>query len=311
MKLFKLKGKIILAPMEGVTNIPFKVLCKKYGSSLAYTSQLSAVAINRKSERILKQARSVSEERPVGLQLFGRNPEVLLKAAKKFEKNFDLIDLNFGCPSNKIVKQGYGSALLKEKDRIFDIVNIVSEGLKKPLTVKIRSGFKKVEALELVKVIERAGASAITIHARTQKQGYSGKADWELIKKVKSKVGIPVIGNGDVIDEESAERMLKETGCDYVMVGRGAMKNPFLFKRINHYLKTGKKLKQKDKLELFKEYYELCKKYKMVELKNLKVILSYFTQGLGGSKKIRERINKVKSVNELLKINNKFNKFII
>jgi len=183
MKLFKLKGKIILAPMEGVTNIPFKVLCKKYGSSLAYTSQLSAVAINRKSERILKQARSVSEERPVGLQLFGRNPEVLLKAAKKFEKNFDLIDLNFGCPSNKIVKQGYGSALLKEKDRIFDIVNIVSEGLKKPLTVKIRSGFKKVEALELVKVIERAGASAITIHARTQKQGYSGKADWELNKK--------------------------------------------------------------------------------------------------------------------------------
>ncbi len=259
-------------------------------------------AITRGSERILKQSESVKEEKPVGVQLFGRNPETLLEAAKKFEKNFDVIDLNFGCPSKNIVRQGYGAALLKEKEKIFEIVSTLSKGLKKPLTVKMRSGFKKVEAVELVKVIEKAGASAITIHARTQKQGYSGKADWEIIRKVKETVSIPIIGNGDVVDEESAEKMLKETKCDYIMLGRGAMKNPFLFKRINYYLKTGKKLKQVNKLELFKEYYELCKKYKLVELKNLKLIFCYFTQGLDDSKKLRERINKVKSVNDLLKV---------
>jgi len=302
MRFPKLKSKVILAPLEDVTNIPFRIMCEKYGVGITYTQQLSAVALIRESKRSLELIKRSKDEKLVGLQLFGRNPEVLLEAAKKYGKDFDVIDLNFGCPSKKIVEQGYGSALLKEKNKIFEIVNTLAKNLDKPVTVKMRSGFKKVEALELVKVIEKAGASAITLHARTMEQGYSGKSDWELIKKVKETVKIPIIGNGDVVDEESAKEMLEKTKCDYIMIGRGAMKNPFIFERIDYYLKTGKKLEQKDKIKLFEEYYELCKKYNMESVVNLKQIACYFTQGLENSSKIREKLQKVKNAEEILNI---------
>ena len=294
MKFPKLKSKVILAPMEGVSNIPFRVLCKKYGAGMTYTQQLSSIALLRNSEKTVKLADCLKEEKPVGLQLFGRDQDKLLEAAKIYGKKFNVIDLNFGCPSKKIVQQGYGSALLKEKDRVFNIINTLTENLDKPVTVKMRSGFKKVDALELVKIMEKAGASAITLHARTREQGYSGYADWELIKKVKEIVKIPIIGNGDVVDEESAEKMLNETNCDYIMVGRAAMKNPFIFKRINYYLKTGKKLDQKDKFELFEEYYKLCKKYNLVNLNNLKLIAGYFSYSTENGKEIREKLQKAK-----------------
>ena len=242
MRFPKLKSKTILAPMEDVTNIPFRILCQRYGAGITYTQQLSAIALLRENKKSLELIKRSRDENLVGLQLFGRDPETLLKAAEKYGKNFDAIDLNFGCPSKKIVEQGYGSALLKEKNKIFEIVNTLAKNLDKPVTVKMRSGFKKVEALELIKEIERAGATAVTLHARTKEQGYSGKSDWELIRKVKEIVKIPIIGNGDVVDEESAEDILEKTKCDYIMIGRGAMKNPFIFKRINHYLKTGKRL---------------------------------------------------------------------
>jgi tRNA-dihydrouridine synthase B len=306
MNFPQLKGKVILAPLENVSNIAFRILCRKYGASLAYTQQLSAVALLRGNKKSMKLIKTFPKDKPVGIQLFGRNPKTLLEAAKKYGKNFDLIDLNFGCPSRKIVEQGYGSALLKEKGKVKEIISTLVKGLDKPVTVKMRSGFKKVEALELVKVMEEAGVNAITLHARTREQGYSGKADWELIKKVKAELSIPVIGNGDVVDEESAERLLKETGCDYIMIGRGAMKNPFLFKRINHYLKTGEKLKQKSKVELFQEYYELCEKCECVSLSNLKQIAGYFSYGLKGGGKIREQLQKVKSVEEIFGILEKF-----
>jgi len=286
--------------MEDVSNIPFRLLCQKYGAGITYTQQISAIALLRENEKALKLIRRAKEEKIVGLQLFGRNPENLLKAAKKYGGEFEIIDLNFGCPSRKVVEQGYGSALLREKGRIKKIVNTLSKGLDKVVTVKMRSGFKKVEAVELVKVIEKAGAAAITIHARTQKQGYSGKADWEIIRKVKESVKIPIIGNGDVVDEESAEKMLKETGCDYVMIARGAMKNPFLFKRINHYLETGEKLKQKSKVELFEEYYKLCEEYRLISISNLRQMACYFTQGMDNSAELRDKIQKSKSVEEIL-----------
>jgi len=302
MKFPKLKSKVILAPLEDVTNIPFRLLCQKYGAGITYTQQLSAVALVRESKMSLQLAKKNKDENLVGLQLFGRNPEILLEAAKKYGKDFDLIDLNLGCPSKKIVEQGYGSALLKEEKKVFEIVNILSKNLDKPVTVKMRSGFKKVDALKLVKVIEEAGASAITLHARTREQGYSGHSDWELIRKVKETVKIPIIGNGDVVDEESAKEILEKTKCDYIMIGRGAMKNPFIFERINYYLKTGKKLEQKDKIELFEEYYKLCKKYNMESAVNLKQIACYFTQGLENSSKIREKLQKVRNAEEILKI---------
>jgi len=302
MRFPKLKSKTILAPMEDVTNIPFRILCQRYGAGITYTQQLSAIALLRENKKSLELIKRSRDENLVGLQLFGRDPETLLKAAEKYGKNFDAIDLNFGCPSKKIVEQGYGSALLKEKNKIFEIVNTLAKNLDKPVTVKMRSGFKKVEALELIKEIERAGATAVTLHARTKEQGYSGKSDWELIRKVKEIVKIPIIGNGDVVDEESAEDILEKTKCDYIMIGRGAMKNPFIFKRINHYLKTGKRLEQKDKVELFKEYYELCRKYNMESVANLKQIACYFTQGLENSSKIRERLQKAKNAEEILNI---------
>src|SRR3990167_3421164 len=240
MEFPKLKNKLVLAPMADISILPFRLLCQKYGAAMTYTEQLSAIAINRGNEKLLKLPKRSREEEKEGLQLFGRNPRVLLKAAKKLEKNFDVIDLNFGCPSKKIVNQGYGSALLREKGRVEDIIKTLSKGLEKPVTVKMRSGFKKIEALELVKIMEESGVSAITIHGRTMEQGYSGKANWEVIKEVKEAVSVPVIGNGDVTDGKKAKEMLEYTKCDYVMVGRAAMNNPGVFEQINSFLKNGK-----------------------------------------------------------------------
>ena len=224
----KLKSKLILAPMHNVTNIAFRIMCKKYGASLVCTELLSANAVAREDNLNLKLAITNKSENPVSAQLFGQNTENIVKAAKILEKQFDIIDINFGCPSKNILEQGAGAALLKRKNKIKEIVEETSKAIKKPLTVKIRNE----DAVEIAKICEKAGASAIIIHARTIKQGYSGKADWNIIRQIKENVKIPVIGNGDVIDGESAEQMLKQTSCDYIMIGRGAIGNPFIFKQI-------------------------------------------------------------------------------
>ena len=293
----KLKGKIVLAPMADVTILPFRLLCQKYGAAMTYTEQLSAIAVTRNNPRTLKLAGRSKEEDKVGLQLFGRNPKILLKAAKLLERDFDVIDLNFGCPSKKIVQQGYGSALLREKEKIRDIIKTLSRNLEKPVTVKMRSGFKKVEALKLVKVMEESGVSAITIHGRTTEQGYSGKADWDVIKDIKEIVTVPVIGNGDVINGEKAKEMLEYTKCDYVMVGRAAMNNPIIFKQINSFLKEGKEyeFKKEDKVRLFLEYVHLCEKYGFVNLSNLRLNALNFCKGVEGSKELRVRLMKIKT----------------
>ncbi|HLD02410.1 MAG TPA: tRNA dihydrouridine synthase DusB [Candidatus Nanoarchaeia archaeon] len=305
MEFPKLKNPLVLAPMADVSHLGFRLLCRRYGAALAYTEQLSSLAIIRDNKKTFELAAVGKDEHPVGVQLFGRNPDVLVDAAKKLEKNFDIIDLNFGCPAKKIVQQGYGSALLKEKDKIHDIIHALVSNIKKPITVKMRSGFKTDEALELVKVIEKAGASAIAIHGRTQEQGYSGKANWDTIKNVKAAVSIPVIGNGDIVDPLSAEKLLNYSKCDYIMIGRAAMCNPWIFKQILTYLETGKIIEQtlKEKISLFFEYLEIDPH---VHIRDLRRHAIDFTSGLRGSKEVREQVSRLKERSEMMEIMERF-----
>src|SRR3989344_1960506 len=292
----KLKNKLVLAPMHNITNIAFRLLCKKYGASLVSTELLSANALAREDNLNLKLAITDKLEKPICAQIFGQNTDNRVKAAKTLEKNFDIVDINFGCPSKKILSQGAGAALLKRKSKIFEIVKQVSKSINMPITVKIRNE----DAVEVAKICEKAGASAIIVHARSVKQGYFGKADWNVIKKVKENIKIPVIGNGDVIDGKSAERMLNETNCDYVMIGRAAIGNPFIFKQINEYLK-GKQVFQekKERIVDYFEYIELTKKYNIFSLNDAKLKAMDFTKGLSGSRELRGKLNMIKTGEEI------------
>ena len=296
----KLKSKLILAPMHNTTNIAFRILCRKYGASLVSTELLSSNALAREDNLNLKLAITDKKEKPNVAQIFGQNTENIVKAAKTLERSFDVIDINFGCPSKKILSQGAGAALLKRKNKIKEIVEQVSKNIKKPVTVKIRSN----NAIEIAKICEKAGADAITVHARSVKQGYSGKADWSVIKAVKENVKIPVIGNGDVVDGKSAEKMLKETNCDYVMIGRAAIGNPFIFKQIKEYLKTGKEIKQtkEEKIKDYFEYIKLAKKYKIFSISDAKLKAQEFTKGIEGSRELRRRLNTIKTGDEIEKL---------
>ncbi len=305
----KLSGKLILAPMHNITNIAFRLMCKKYGVSLVSTELLSANAIARKNNAVLELAKTCKDEKPVVAQIFSQNTENIVKAAKILEnKGFDIIDINFGCPSKKIMAQGSGGALLKRKNKIAEIVSEVSMAVDIPISVKIRSGYddSSINVVEIAKVCEDVGASAIIIHPRTVKQGYSGKADWNLIKEIKENIKIPVIGNGDVFSEKDAEKMLKETNCDYVMIGRGAIGNPFIFKQINHYLKTGELIVQtkSEKIADYFEYINLAKEFDIFSVKDAKLKAQEFTRGFSGSSKLRRELNKIKSwedINGLMK----------
>jgi tRNA-dihydrouridine synthase B len=299
----KLQGKIILAPMHKITNLPFRILCKEYGASLVSTELLSAEAIAKNNNLILKIAKTCKEEKPICAQIFSNNIENMIVAAKVLEKDFEIIDINLGCPSNKIVKQGFGGALLKDKNKIYEIVSKISNTVTKPITVKIRSGFDEnsINSIEIAKICETAGASAITIHARTVKQGYSGKADWNIIKQIKNIVKIPVIGNGDIFTPQDAEKMLKQTKCDYVMIGRATIGNPFIFKQTNHYLKTGKIINQtkNEKVMDYFEYLKLCKKCKILELNDIKLKALDFSKGISGSSRLRKELNSVKNIEDI------------
>ena len=291
--------------MHDVTNIAFRLMCKKYGAGLVYTELLSANAIAKGNKSALCSTITNKKEKPIVAQVFSQNTEQIVKASQILEKDFDIIDFNLGCPSIKILKQGSGAALLKRKNKIAEIVKEVSKTIKKPFIVKIRSGFKdNINAVEIAKLCEKNGASAICIHARTVEQGYSGKADWEMIKRVKENVKIPVIGNGDIVDGKSAEQMLNQTGCDYVMIGRAAIGNPFIFKQIAEYLKTRKEIKQtkQEKIKDYFEYIKLTKKYGIFSLKDAKWKAQEFTKGISGGKNLRRKMNKFKSFEEIEKM---------
>lgn len=303
----ELPNPILLAPMAGVSDLPFRLLCHEQGAGLVCMEMVSAKAIayrNRNTEKLMETSK---REHPVSLQLFGSEPDLMAEIAAQIEERpFDILDINMGCPVPKIVGNGEGSALMKNPKLVEMIVTKVSRAIKKPLTVKIRKGFddSSVNAVEIAKIAEASGAAAVAVHGRTREQYYSGKADWEIIRQVKEAVSIPVIGNGDVDSPKKAEMILQETGCDGVMVGRAARGNPWIFHEITEYLKTGTVPDRPSKEEI--KAMMLRHARMQVELKGdytgireMRKHISWYTTGLPGSAKLRGKINSAESLKEI------------
>ena len=303
----QLDNPYILAPMAGVTDLPFRLLCREQGVGLLCMEMVSAKAIqyNNKNTRALLEIHP--QEPPVSLQLFGSEPDIISEIAKQIEElPFSILDINMGCPVPKIVKNGEGSALMKNPKLVYEIVDRTVKAIQKPVTIKIRKGFDDscVNAVEIAKIAEAAGASAVAVHGRTREQYYSGKADWDIIRQVKEAVFIPVIGNGDVTSGEKAIAIQKETGCDGVMIGRGAQGNPWIFSELIAYEQTGQIPKRPTLDEMKKmilRHARLQMEYKgeYLGIREMRKHVSWYTTGLPNSAKLRGIINAVESYDEL------------
>lgn len=302
-----LENSYVLGPMAGVTDLPFRLLCKEQGAGLLCMEMVSAKGIfyNNKNTESLLQIHP--KEVPVSLQLFGSDPQIVSEMAKRIEERpFSILDINMGCPVPKVVRNGEGSALMKNPKLVYELVSATVKAIKKPVTVKIRKGFddEHVNAVEIAKVIEEAGAAAVAVHGRTREQYYSGKADWEIIRQVKEAVSIPVIGNGDVTSGEQAIAMRKQTGCDGVMIARGAQGNPWIFSELLEYEKTGKLPDRPDVEEIKKTMLRHAKlqiEYKgdFTGIREMRKHVAWYTKGLHGAARLRDQINQVESYAEL------------
>ncbi len=302
-----LDNNLILAPMAGVTDLPFRLLCKEQGAGLICTEMISAKAIHFKNKNTESLMEIDERERPVSLQLFGSDPDLMADIAAQIEhRNFDILDINMGCPVPKVVNNGEGSALMKNPRLIHEIIRKVSGAIKKPVTVKFRKGFTEdcVNAVEIARIAQDAGAAAVAVHGRTREQYYSGKADWDIIRQVKEAVSIPVIGNGDVDSPEKAKQMQQETGCDGIMIGRAVRGNPWLFSRILHYQETGEILPKpelKEVKEMMLRHARLQLEYKgeYTGMREMRKHVAWYTAGMPHSAAVRRLVNEVESYEQL------------
>ena len=308
----EIKNQIVLAPMAGISNTSYRKIIKEMGAGLIFAEMVSDKAIMYGNEKTMDLLKMDDMERPIAQQIFGNDIESFLQASKYIEENMhpDIIDINMGCPVPKIaIKSQAGSALLKNPDKIYEIVKAVVDNVSVPVTVKIRAGWdaNSINCVEVAKRIEAAGASAITLHARTRAQGYSGKSDWSLIKKVKDAVSIPVIGNGDVTSCYDAKRMLEETGCDAVMIGRGVLGNPWLIRECVAYLEEGQeptKVSIQERIDMLKRHFNLLVEDKGEKLAILEIRSHalWYIKGLKGSAQIKNKICSTKNKDEMFKI---------
>ncbi len=305
-----LEGNLLLGPMAGVTDLPFRLLCKEKGADLVYTEMVSAKGIqyNNKNTESLLQIHE--QERPVALQLFGADPVILSETAKRIEhRNFDILDINMGCPVPKVVNNGEGSSLMKNPKLVGEIIRMVSSAITKPLTVKIRKGFHETDnnAVEVAKIAEENGAAAVAVHARTREQYYSGKADWEVIRAVKEAITIPVIGSGDVFTPEDAKGMLEQTSCDGIMMARGTRGNPWIFEQIKAYLGQGILLPRPsfdEVKEMILRHAGLSVDYKgeFIGIREMRKHVAWYTTGYPGSAKLRNRVNEIENMEDLKRL---------